>query len=144
MPPIQVGGFCTTIRENAGKVQEERARQALFAFGTASALRPLAGRSIHTLHSGWLTVNDQVRALVRRGLPMETSAFEIVFLPVLWGTVCGIIAGTAILTLMRGIEALVDRLGRWARSPKAMPRTARPVPRGTHQVVVRGGRALGV
>ena len=39
----------------------------------------------------------------RKGSPMGSSAFEIVFIPVLRGTVYGIVMGMAMLALMRAL-----------------------------------------
>jgi hypothetical protein len=44
---------------------------------------------------------------------MGSSAFEILFIPVLRGTVCGIVMGVAMLALMRALDLLrgTDRGG---------------------------------
>ncbi len=71
---------------------------------------------------------------------MGSSAFEVIFVPVLWGTICGIVAGMAILAVMNAVEALVDRLGRRARSIEAVYRAARVAPLRTYRPAVRSGR----
>jgi hypothetical protein len=75
---------------------------------------------------------------------MGSSAFEVIFIPVLWGTFYGIVAGMAILAVINAIEALVGRLGGTARPPEAVPRTARVAPRRTHRPAVPGRRTRGV
>jgi hypothetical protein len=75
---------------------------------------------------------------------MGSSALEIIFVPVLWGTFCGIVAGMAILAVMNAVEALVDWLGRRARSIEAVPRAARVAPRRTHRPAVASRRTRGV
>jgi hypothetical protein len=55
---------------------------------------------------------------------MGSSAFEVVLIPVLWGTVYGIAIGMAMLALMRAIELLagLTRAGRfWNRAGKSCP-----------------------
>jgi hypothetical protein len=74
---------------------------------------------------------------------MGSSAFEIILVPVLWGTFSGIVAGIAILAVMHAVEALVDRLGRRARSIEAVRRAARVAPRQTHRPAVRSGLSRG-
>jgi hypothetical protein len=75
---------------------------------------------------------------------MGTSAFEILFVPVLWGTFVGIVAGAVLLALMNAVEALVGRLRRPARPLPELSRTARVASRRARRSVVRGGRARGV
>jgi hypothetical protein len=70
---------------------------------------------------------------------MGSSAFEIIFVPVLWGTFYGIVAGMAILAVMNAVEALVDWLGRRARSIEAVHRAARVAPRRTYRPAVLSG-----
>jgi hypothetical protein len=74
---------------------------------------------------------------------MGSSAFEIILVPVLWGTFWGIIAGMAILAVMNAVEALVDWLGRRARSIETVHRTARVPPRRTYRPAVRSGLSRG-
>jgi hypothetical protein len=74
---------------------------------------------------------------------MGSSAFEIIFVPVLWGTFYGIVAGMAILAVMNAVEALVDWLGRRARSIEAVHRAARVAPRRTYRHAVRSGLTRG-
>jgi len=74
---------------------------------------------------------------------MGSSAFEIILVPVLWGTFCGIVAGMAILAVMNAVEALVDRLGRRARSIEAVRPAARVAPRRTYRPAVRSGLSRG-
>jgi hypothetical protein len=74
---------------------------------------------------------------------MGSSAFEVILVPVLWGTFYGIVAGTAILAVMNAVEALVDWLGRKARSIEAMYRAARVAPRRTYRPAVRSGLGRG-
>ena len=57
----------------------------------------------------------------RKGSPMGSSAFEIVFIPVLRGTVYGIVMGMAMLALMRALHLLrgTDIFGsNWERGRK--------------------------
>jgi hypothetical protein len=74
---------------------------------------------------------------------MGSSAFEIILIPVLWGTFYGIVAGTAILAVMNAVEALVEWLGRRARAIEAVCRTARIAPRRTYRPAVRSGLGRG-
>jgi hypothetical protein len=74
---------------------------------------------------------------------MGSSAFEIIFVPVLWGTFYGIVAGMAILAVMNAVEALAGRLGGTAGPPEAVPRAARVAPRRTHRPVVPSRRTRG-
>jgi hypothetical protein len=62
---------------------------------------------------------------------------------VLWGTFCGIVAGTAILAVMNAVEALVNRLGRRARSIEAVHRATCVAPRRTERPAVRRGLSRG-
>ena len=75
---------------------------------------------------------------------MGSSAFEVVFVPVLRGMVYGIVAGVAILAMMNAVEALVNRLGRGGRSNEAVHRATRVAPLRTHPPSVRTGRPRGV
>jgi hypothetical protein len=75
---------------------------------------------------------------------MGSSAFEVILVPVLWGTFYGIVAGTAILAVMNAVEALVAWLGRKARSIEAMYRAARVAPRRTYRPAVRNTLSRGV
>jgi hypothetical protein len=68
---------------------------------------------------------------------MGSSAFEIILVPVLLGTFYGIVAGTAILVVMNAVEALVEWLGRTARSIKGAHQAARVAPRRTYRPAVR-------
>jgi hypothetical protein len=68
---------------------------------------------------------------------MGSSAFEMILVPVFWGTFYGIVAGMAILAVMNAVEALVDGLGRRARSIEAVRRAARVAPRRTYRPAVR-------
>jgi hypothetical protein len=70
---------------------------------------------------------------------MGSSAFDIILVPVLWGTFLGIVAGMAILGVMNAVEALVDWLCRTARSIEAARRAARVAPRRSYRPVVRSG-----
>ncbi|HZW32618.1 MAG TPA: hypothetical protein VFF52_18030 [Isosphaeraceae bacterium] len=74
---------------------------------------------------------------------MGSSAFEVIFVPVLLGTFQGIVAGTAILTLWNAVVALVGRLGRVARSIEAVHRAARTAPRPVRRPIPHGARSLG-
>jgi hypothetical protein len=74
---------------------------------------------------------------------MGSTAFEIIFVPVLWGTFYGIVAGMAILAVMNAVEALVDWLGRRARSIEAVHRATRVAPRRTYRPAVRSGLSRG-
>jgi hypothetical protein len=74
---------------------------------------------------------------------MGSSAFEIILVPVLWGTFYGIVAGMAILAAMNAVEALVVWLGRKARSIEAVHRAARVAPRRTYRPAVRSGLSRG-
>jgi len=74
---------------------------------------------------------------------MGSSAFEIVLVPVLWGTLCGIVAGMAILAVMNAVEALVGWLGRRARSIEAVHRAARVDRRRTYRPAFRSGLSRG-
>ena len=65
---------------------------------------------------------------------MDSSAFEIIFLPVLWGTLYGIVAGSAILAIMNALEALVHWLGPGARPIEAVHRPARVAGRRYYRI----------
>jgi hypothetical protein len=73
---------------------------------------------------------------------MGSSALEIIFVPVLWGTFRGIVAGIAMLAVMNAVEALVDRLGSRGRSIEAVHR-ATPRRAATNSLSVRTGRPRG-
>ena len=60
---------------------------------------------------------------------MGFSAFEVIFIPVLWGTLQGIVAGTAMLMLWNAVVALAGRLSRAVRSRAASPRAVRAAAR---------------
>ena len=60
---------------------------------------------------------------------MGSSAFEIILVPVLWGTFQGIAAGTALLILWDALVALVGWLAYAIRSVAAPARAARVAPR---------------
>jgi hypothetical protein len=75
---------------------------------------------------------------------MGSSAFEIVFIPVLRGMVYGIVAGIAILAVMNAVEALFDRLGHGRRSIEAVHPANRVAPLRTHPPSVRTTRPRGV
>ena len=66
---------------------------------------------------------------------MGMSAFEILIVPILWGTLDGFIVGAAALTLMNAIEWLAGRGSRANQSIEAIPRplarTQRPFHRAT-------------
>ena len=74
---------------------------------------------------------------------MGSSALEIILVPVLCGTFYGIVAGIAILAVMNAFEALVDWLGRKARSIEVASRAARVAPRRTYRCAVRSGLSRG-
>jgi hypothetical protein len=74
---------------------------------------------------------------------MGSSAFEIILVPVLWGTFYGIVACMAIRAVMNAVEALVNWLGRMARSIEAVRRAARVAPRRTCRPAVRSGLSRG-
>jgi len=74
---------------------------------------------------------------------MGSSAFEIILVPVLWGTFCGIVAGMAILAVMNAVEALVEWLGRRARSIETVRRAARVDPRRAHRRAAHSGLSRG-
>jgi hypothetical protein len=83
---------------------------------------------------------------------MGSSAPEVIFIPVLWGTFGGILAGIAILALLNAVEVLADRLSRTARSIAAAHRASRIAPRAARWrtfaaagpwAVTAGGRTLG-
>jgi hypothetical protein len=75
---------------------------------------------------------------------MGSSAFEIILVPVLWGTFFGIVAGMAVLAVMNAVEALVDWLGRRAKSIEVVHRASRAAPRRTHRSAVRPGLGRGL
>ena len=64
---------------------------------------------------------------------MGMSAFGIVIVPVLWGTLDGLVVGTVVLTLMNAIEWLVTRGSRANRSAEAIPRPLREALRQTRR-----------
>jgi hypothetical protein len=74
---------------------------------------------------------------------MGSSAFEIILLPVLWGTFWGIVAGATYLAVMNAVKALVDWLDRKARSIKAAYQADHITPRRTYQPAVRNGLGRG-
>src|SRR5579883_1881206 len=143
MPPSRVGGFCPESREIRGKTRKTPRKSAALPPGTPAALSLTVGRSVGT-PAPFGTVadgQDQGRAGSRGGLPMGSSAFEVIFVPVLLGTFQGIVAGTAILTLWNAVVALVGRLGRVARSIEAVHRAARTAPRPVRRPIPHGARS---
>ncbi len=75
---------------------------------------------------------------------MGASAFEIVFVPVLWGLLRGIVMGMAMLALMSALEVVVNWLGRRHRSIEAVRRATDLDPRRIHRPVVRASHPRGV
>jgi uncharacterized membrane protein YesL len=75
---------------------------------------------------------------------MNSSAFDVILMPVLWGTFWGIVAGMAILGVMNAVEALFVWLRRMAQSIQAVRRAARATPRRTYRPVVRSGLSRSV
>jgi hypothetical protein len=55
---------------------------------------------------------------------MDTSAFDVLIVPVFWATLGSCIAGAASLGLMNAIEALAVRVAQRVRSRKAASRAA--------------------
>jgi hypothetical protein len=74
---------------------------------------------------------------------MGTSAFEILFVPILLATLGSLIAGAAILSAIRGIEALVGCLGRSLRAFKTAPRAAKDRAPRTRRALVRRVKSIG-
>jgi hypothetical protein len=61
---------------------------------------------------------------------METSAFDLLLVPILWGTFWGIVVGSALQLLMRALECVLEHAGRALRSWKEHSTIARePRPR---------------
>jgi hypothetical protein len=71
---------------------------------------------------------------------MGSSAFEIILVPVLWGTLCGIASGVAIVAVMNAVDTLIDWLGRRARSMEEARRAPLVAQGRASQPVVRTGR----
>jgi hypothetical protein len=68
---------------------------------------------------------------------MGSSAFELVLVPVLWGTVGGIGAGTVLLYAMQGVEAIIKKCSRAARSMEPATQSSRePLPVSTEALPV--------
>ena len=68
---------------------------------------------------------------------MGSSALELVLVPILWGTLGGICAGTVLLYAMQGLEAILNKCSSCATINRASsPRSRRPLPRvypGAHR-----------
>jgi hypothetical protein len=61
---------------------------------------------------------------------MEMSAFDLLLVPILWGTFWGIVVGSALQLLMRALESVFEHAGRALRSWKDRPSIVRePRPR---------------
>jgi hypothetical protein len=74
---------------------------------------------------------------------MDNSAFDLLIVPVLWGTLGSLVAGAAILGVINTTAALVGRVGRSLRSVKSHVRSARHrVPRA-RRVFVREVKSIG-
>jgi hypothetical protein len=75
---------------------------------------------------------------------METSAFNIVVVPVLWVTLGGIVLGSVVLFLMRAVEMLLRQLGSASRSwDELRPVAHGPRPRHVRPVARRAMRLHG-
>jgi hypothetical protein len=76
---------------------------------------------------------------------MGSSALEIIFIPVLWGVLYGIVGGMAMLAVMNAVEALAERLGRRARSIEAVRRAtaAGTSDRHAHRLLARSPADFG-
>jgi hypothetical protein len=57
---------------------------------------------------------------------MDSSAFDLLFLPILWGTLGGIGAGTVLLYAMQAVEAILKKCSRVPRSIELTTRTVMP------------------
>jgi hypothetical protein len=65
---------------------------------------------------------------------MDTSAFDILIMPTLWVTFGGVVAGSALLFLMRTVENAVGHLSRASRSWREIgPIAGDPLPRTTRR-----------
>jgi hypothetical protein len=68
---------------------------------------------------------------------MGSSAFDLVLVPVLWGTVGGIGAGTVLLYAMQGVEAVIKKCSSAARSMESATQNSRePLPVSTEALPV--------
>jgi hypothetical protein len=67
---------------------------------------------------------------------MELSAFDVLMVPIFWGTLLGLAAGWAFLTLMNAVERLVLFIVRLRRST----RTRAGSVRGARRRVARAAR----
>jgi hypothetical protein len=65
---------------------------------------------------------------------MDSSAFDLLFLPILWGTLGGIGAGTVLLYAMQAVEAMLKKCSR-------APRSIEPATRTDHARELRSHRA---
>jgi hypothetical protein len=65
---------------------------------------------------------------------MDSSAFDLLFLPFLWGTLGGIGAGTVLLYAMQAVEAMLKKCSR-------APRSIEPATRTDHTRALRSHRA---
>jgi hypothetical protein len=69
---------------------------------------------------------------------MDTTAFDLLVVPTLWVTLAGIVAGAALLFLIRTIENVIMHFSSESHSSEEfpgtsvdpLPRPARPVTRG--------------
>jgi hypothetical protein len=50
---------------------------------------------------------------------MELSAFDVLMVPIFWGTLLGLVVGWAALTLLNAIERVAVFVGKVARSARA-------------------------
>jgi hypothetical protein len=70
---------------------------------------------------------------------MGSSAFDVILVPVVCATFFGIVAGSAVLAVLKAVEALFDWLGRSDRWIEAVRRPARVVRRRTYRAAMRCG-----
>jgi hypothetical protein len=57
---------------------------------------------------------------------MDSSAFDLLFLPILWGTLGGIGVGTVLFYAMQAVEAMLIKCSRAPQSIEPTTRTVMP------------------
>jgi hypothetical protein len=119
------------------KYAENEPQVTAFPIWYAFCIRAFFGRCEESISDSHV-IGKRSRARSRGGLVMGTSAFEILIMPVVLGTLGSVALGAAILGAMKTIEALAGGLGRKVRSMKMVSRTARRrVPRTDRAFVGR-------
>ena len=70
---------------------------------------------------------------------MDSSAFDLLFLPILWGTLGGIGAGTVLLYAMQAVEAMLKKCSRAPQPIEPATRTDHARELRSHRVDAKRG-----